>query len=128
MRRALAIMARAVVARRGRSQCGTPVPGPLSEGKDYLQGKRVAPVEQDCVVGEAFAVALACKTHGTRALSAASILRNHLRGALSDLDRGHEGAGGGGLDLSPPRGGGELRPPRPGRGCAAASSIPGIRA
>lgn len=51
----------------------------LSE-EDYLHGERVAPAKHEFVAGEVFAMAGASKTHGTLALNAALILRNHLRG------------------------------------------------
>jgi len=48
---------------------------------DYLAAERVAPVRHEYVAGEVFAMAGASKVHGTLALNAAIVLRQHLRGA-----------------------------------------------
>ncbi|MDP2832719.1 MAG: Uma2 family endonuclease [Pseudomonadota bacterium] len=48
---------------------------------DYLDAERAAPVRHEYVAGEVFAMAWASKVHGTLALNAAIVLRQHLRGA-----------------------------------------------
>ncbi|MDD5387982.1 MAG: Uma2 family endonuclease [Gallionellaceae bacterium] len=48
---------------------------------DYLSAERAAPIRHEYVAGEVFAMAAASKVHGTLALNAAIVLRQHLRGA-----------------------------------------------
>ena len=47
---------------------------------DYLAAEREAPFRHEYVAGEVFAMAGASKVHGTLALNAAIVLRQHLRG------------------------------------------------
>lgn len=47
---------------------------------DYLAAECLAPVRHEYVAGEVFAMAGASKVHGTLALNAAIVLRQHLRG------------------------------------------------
>lgn len=55
-------------------------PKTLIAEADYLAGEKEAAIKHEYLAGEVYAMAGASKTHGTLALNAAVLLRQHLRG------------------------------------------------